>query len=97
MQGDIFQKIIEDVVAASQNDFEENGVQPQTLNELQQVRHSISSILIPPLPPQWPSCHVQIKRAHTHTQTHTLLRKENCCHERRGAASVLIPLHAVTA
>ena len=36
-QGDIFQKIIEDVSAASQNDFEENGVQPQTLKELQQV------------------------------------------------------------
>ena len=38
-QGDIFQKIIEDVCAASKNDFEENGVEPQALNELQQVGH----------------------------------------------------------
>lgn len=30
-------KVIEEVVGASQNDFEENGVQQQTLSELQQV------------------------------------------------------------
>ncbi|GAB7364702.1 hypothetical protein MBLNU230_g5502t1 [Neophaeotheca triangularis] len=34
--GDVFQKIIEEVVAASTNDFEESGVGQQTLADLQQ-------------------------------------------------------------
>ena len=37
LQGEIFEKIIQDVINASQNDFEENGVQQQVLTELQQV------------------------------------------------------------
>lgn len=37
LQGEIYEKIIQEVINASQNDFEENGVQQQTLMELQQV------------------------------------------------------------
>ncbi|GAB7341694.1 hypothetical protein MBLNU457_g0035t2 [Dothideomycetes sp. NU457] len=37
VQGDVFQKIIEEIVQASQADFEENGVNQQTLIELQQT------------------------------------------------------------
>lgn len=37
IQGDVYLKIIEEVVAASANDFEESGVGQTTLNELQQV------------------------------------------------------------
>ena len=37
-QGDVYQKIIEEVVHASSNDFEESGVMGSTLQELQQVR-----------------------------------------------------------
>jgi hypothetical protein len=33
----VYQKIIEEVVNASQGDFEESGVGSQTLNSLQQV------------------------------------------------------------
>ena len=36
-QGDVYLKIIEEVVQASMNDFEESGVGQGTLNELQQV------------------------------------------------------------
>ncbi|EME46426.1 hypothetical protein DOTSEDRAFT_70433 [Dothistroma septosporum NZE10] len=36
--GDVYQKIIEEVVQASSNDFEESGVMGSTLQELQQVR-----------------------------------------------------------
>lgn len=39
LQGEIYEKIIQEVINASQNDFEENGVQQQTLVELQQVGH----------------------------------------------------------
>jgi hypothetical protein len=39
LQGEIYEKIIQEVINASQNDFEENGVQQQTLMELQQVGH----------------------------------------------------------
>ncbi|KAF4550767.1 Transcription initiation factor IIA large subunit-like protein [Elsinoe fawcettii] len=35
--GEIFEKVIEEVVAASMTDFEENGVPQQTLNELKQT------------------------------------------------------------
>jgi hypothetical protein len=47
VQGDVYQKIIEEVVAASTNDFEESGVGQATLNELQQVSkaNAISSLL----------------------------------------------------
>ena len=37
-QGDVYLKIIEEVVNTSANDFEENGVSQGTLHELQQVR-----------------------------------------------------------
>jgi len=36
-QGDVYAKIIEEVVEASKGDFEENGVSSITLQELQQV------------------------------------------------------------
>jgi hypothetical protein len=36
-QGDVYEKIIQEVVDASKNDFEESGVGQGTLNELQQV------------------------------------------------------------
>jgi hypothetical protein len=39
-QGDIYAKIIEEVVNNSTNDFEENGVNQSTLSELQKVRFS---------------------------------------------------------
>lgn len=42
LQGEIYEKIIQEVINASQNDFEENGVQQQTLVELQQVGHLFS-------------------------------------------------------
>jgi hypothetical protein len=42
LQGEIYEKIIQEVINASQNDFEENGVQQQTLMELQQVGHFFS-------------------------------------------------------
>ncbi|KEQ79366.1 hypothetical protein M438DRAFT_328121 [Aureobasidium pullulans EXF-150] len=41
--GEIYEKIIQEVISASQNDFEENGVQQQTLMELQQVGHVFPS------------------------------------------------------
>jgi len=41
--GEIYEKIIQEVINASQNDFEENGVQQQTLMELQQSwQHKMS-------------------------------------------------------
>ncbi|KAG9653948.1 transcription factor IIA, alpha/beta subunit, partial [Aureobasidium melanogenum] len=41
--GEIYEKIIQEVINASQNDFEENGVQQQTLVELQQSwQHKMS-------------------------------------------------------
>ncbi|THX60221.1 TFIIA-domain-containing protein, partial [Aureobasidium pullulans] len=43
LQGEIYEKIIQEVISASQNDFEENGVQQQTLMELQQVGHLFPS------------------------------------------------------
>ncbi|THY28715.1 TFIIA-domain-containing protein, partial [Aureobasidium pullulans] len=43
LQGEIYEKIIQEVISASQNDFEENGVQQQTLMELQQVGHVFPS------------------------------------------------------
>jgi hypothetical protein len=50
LQGEIYEKIIQEVINASQNDFEENGVQQQTLMELQQVGHvSFLSALYLPL------------------------------------------------
>jgi len=45
IQGDVFQKIIDEIVQASQADFEENGVNQQTLVELQQVSWYLSSLL----------------------------------------------------
>lgn len=39
----MYQKIIEEVVQASMNDFEESGVGQGTLNELQQVSYPRSS------------------------------------------------------
>ena len=42
-QGDVYLKIIEDVVQASVTDFEETGVSQTTLNELQQVSVAISA------------------------------------------------------
>jgi len=50
-QGDVFQKIIDEIVQASQADFEENGVNQQTLVELQQV----SCLLLSPTTAQRPS------------------------------------------
>lgn len=44
-QGDVYQKIIEEVVQASMNDFEESGVGQGTLNELQQVSSPSSPVL----------------------------------------------------
>lgn len=43
-QGDVFQKIIDEIVQASQADFEENGVNQQTLVELQQVSWHFPSL-----------------------------------------------------
>ena len=43
-QGDVYQKIIEEVVLASTNDFEESGVGQTTLNELRQVGRCPSHI-----------------------------------------------------
>jgi hypothetical protein len=44
-QGDVYLKIIEEVVEASKNDFEESGVGQGTLNELQQVSNNIPAYL----------------------------------------------------
>lgn len=41
IQGDVYAKIIEEVVTASAGDFEESGVGTTTLSELQQVRTSV--------------------------------------------------------
>lgn len=49
MQGEIYEKIIQEVINASQNDFEENGVQQQTLMELQQVGHVLRSFCTLPV------------------------------------------------
>jgi hypothetical protein len=46
-QGDVYEKIIQEVVDASKNDFEESGVGQGTLNELQQVsNHSPSCLFL---------------------------------------------------
>ena len=46
-QGDVYEKIIQEVVDASKNDFEESGVGQGTLNELQLVsNHSPSCLLL---------------------------------------------------
>jgi hypothetical protein len=45
-QGDVYLKIIEEVVEASKNDFEESGVGQGTLNELQQVSNNIPAHLL---------------------------------------------------
>lgn len=37
-QGDVYAKIIEEVIESSRTDFEEHGISPTTLQELQQVR-----------------------------------------------------------
>lgn len=37
-QGDVYAKIIEEVVEGSKADFEEHGISSTTLQELQQVR-----------------------------------------------------------
>ena len=53
-QGDVYEKIIQEVVDASKNDFEESGVGQGTLNELQQVSNDSRTC---PLPlPGSPSC-----------------------------------------
>jgi hypothetical protein len=53
-QGDVYEKIIQEVVDASKNDFEESGVGQGTLNELQQVSNDSRTY---PLPlPGSPSC-----------------------------------------
>jgi len=39
VQGEIYQKVMDEVINQSQNDFEENGVNQQTLMELRQVGH----------------------------------------------------------
>ena len=44
MKGDVYQKIIEDVISASATDFEESGVSQATLQELQQV--SLSTFFV---------------------------------------------------
>jgi hypothetical protein len=44
-QGDVYLKIIEEVVEASKNDFEESGVGQGTLNGLQQVSNNIPACL----------------------------------------------------
>jgi hypothetical protein len=45
-QGDVYEKIIQEVVDASKNDFEESGVGQATLNELQQVSNDRAFILL---------------------------------------------------
>jgi hypothetical protein len=45
-QGDVYEKIIQEVVDASKNDFEESGVGQATLNELQQVSDDRPSFLL---------------------------------------------------
>jgi hypothetical protein len=42
-QGDVYEKIIQEVVDASKNDFEESGVGQGTLNELQLVSNHSST------------------------------------------------------
>jgi len=37
LQGDVYAKVIEEVIEASKADFEENGVSSLTLQEMQQV------------------------------------------------------------
>jgi len=51
-QGDVYEKIIQEVVDASKNDFEESGVGQGTLNELQQV--SDDTFIIPFASPRRP-------------------------------------------
>jgi hypothetical protein len=46
-QGDVYEKIIQEVVDASKNDFEESGVGQGTLNELQQVSNDSRTCPIP--------------------------------------------------
>ena len=48
-QGDVYEKIIQEVVDASKNDFEESGVGQGTLNELQQVSNESPTRLFPPV------------------------------------------------
>lgn len=48
-QGDVYEKIIQEVVDASKNDFEESGVGQGTLNELQQVSNESPTRLLPPV------------------------------------------------
>ena len=48
-QGDVYEKIIHEVVDASKNDFEESGVGQGTLNELQQVSNESPGRLFPPV------------------------------------------------
>jgi hypothetical protein len=56
-KGDVYAKIIEEVIATSTTDFEESGVGQTTLSEMQQVRnallsfihHSQSCTMFPPL------------------------------------------------
>lgn len=45
-QGDVYEKIIQEVVDASKNDFEESGVGQGTLNELQQVSNDSRACLL---------------------------------------------------
>ena len=45
-QGDVYEKIIQEVVDASKNDFEESGVGQGTLNELQQVSNESPTSLL---------------------------------------------------
>jgi transcription initiation factor TFIIA large subunit len=46
MQGNVYQQIIEKVIQASQNDFEEFGVDQSTLDEMKQVCHSSLAVCI---------------------------------------------------
>ena len=46
-QGDVYEKIIQEVVDASKNDFEESGVGQGTLNELQQVSNDSRTCPLP--------------------------------------------------
>lgn len=43
-QGNVYQQIIEKVIQASQNDFEEFGVDQSTLDEMKQVCGSLAGV-----------------------------------------------------
>jgi hypothetical protein len=64
MQGNVYQQIIDNVIKASQNDFEESGVDPSTLEEMKQVRDSLVG---------YPAIAPSLQSWQQHSWVHTLI------------------------